>query len=271
MAVNTAKPDDLLHRYLLRKGMVRKVRHRIGTHLRWGTRDAFGDAAALVPKPKTVFDVGANIGYVAHSFHKRWPEASITCFEPTPETFERLSKNLSQLPQITCVRAAISDRDGVATFHVDNEAFGGGSNSLLDHAKEFDLTAKGHSYEGVEVATRRIDSYCNEKGIDHIDVMKIDVEGAEPLVLDGASELLERSAIDVIISEVRLVPGYEGGVLLHELTEKLSAHGYRPFGVYRFATSAIGQSLWGDAIFLGPQFRAKLISRHGAEACGFVD
>ena len=102
-------------------------------------------------------------------------------------------------------------------------------------------------------------------------MLKLDVEGAEPSVLDGAREMLASSSIDVIVSEVRLVPGYEGGALLHDLIDHLAEPDYRPFGVYRFAKSSIGQSLWGDAVFLGPALRAGLVATAGAEACGSLD
>lgn len=269
--VSTTKPNDVLRRYVLRKGVLKKVRHRLTTTVRHGTRDVFTDAGNLLPDARTVLDVGANIGYVAHDFTKRWPNASVICFEPTPETFERLRANVGDLDRVTCVQAAVTDRDGTATFHVDNKAFGGGANSLLDHAAEFTLTAPRHDYRTIEVPAVRLDSYCHQEGIDHVDVLKLDIEGAEPLAIQGASELFSHSAVDIIVSEVRLVPGYAEGALMHELIDQLAVHGYRPFGVYRFAESQIGQSLWGDVMFLGPAFRRKLVDRHGAASCGFLD
>jgi FkbM family methyltransferase len=269
--VSTTKPNDVLRRYVLRKGAFKKVRHRLSSAVRHGTREVFGDAGALLPDARTVFDVGANIGYVAHDFTKRWPNASITCFEPTPETFERLRANVGDLARVTCVQAAVADHDGTATFHVDNKAFGGGANSLLDHAAEFALTAPRHDYRPIEVPAVRLDTYCEQQGIDHVDLLKLDIEGAEPLAIRGAERLLSRSAVDIIVSEVRLVPGYADGALMHELIDQLGGHGYRPFGVYRFAASEIGQSLWGDVMFLGPAFRRQLVDRHGAAACGFLD
>jgi len=271
MGVSTTKPNDLLHRYILRRDVIPKVRDRIESLLQDGRRNPVSDARSLIPNASVILDVGANIGYVAFDFHHRWPEARIYCFEPTEQTFERLTANMGSIPEIECVRSAVSDVDGVAEFLVDNATYGGGANSLLAHTPEFDVLAPGANYRRVETPTVRLDTFCAERKIDHIDFLKLDIEGAEPLALAGASGLLADSAIDVILTEVRLVAGYEGGVLMHDLTARLAEHDYRPFGVYPFARSEIGQSLWGDALYLSPGFRKRLVTTFGAAACGFID
>ncbi len=267
-----ARPTDVLHRYVLRKGALRKVRQRITSRMRHGTRDPFADVhGLLLEPPSVVLDVGANIGYVAHDLHRAWPTARLLCFEPTEQTFARLTRNVGDLPGVELFKVAVSDSDGTATFQVDNRTHGGGSNSLLDHSAEFAAGNRVDRFAPTEVTTVRLDTFCRQHGVERIDVLKLDIEGAEPLALRGAADLLRRSAIDVILTEVRLVPGYEGGALLHELTAQLAEDGYRPYGIYRFAESAIGQSCFGDAVFLGPMFRRRLVERHGAAACGFVD
>jgi FkbM family methyltransferase len=266
-----AKPNDYLHRYLLRPGAVRKARRRAERALRHGTRSALGDIRSLLPEPAgTVLDVGANIGYVATDFHKAWPKATVHCFEPTEQTFQRLLANTADVPQITCHQLAVSDQDGTATFQVDNTTHGGGSNTLLHHSAEFELRVSAQRFRPVEVTTVRLDTFCKEQGIDHVDLLKLDIEGAEPLALRGAKELLATSAIDVILSEVRLIPAYDGDLLLNDLMTQLAEDDYRAYGIYRFAESAIGQSSYGDAVFLGPGFRKRLVDLHGAKACGFL-
>ncbi len=240
--------------------------------VRHGTRTPLGDIRTLLPAPPgVVFDVGANIGYVANDFHKAWPDAQVFCFEPTPQTYAHLVDNVGSEQGVRCYQLAVSDSDGTATFRVDNKTHGGGSNSLLGHSEEFGLNARADRFQGIEVPTVRLDSFCSENGVDHIDLLKLDIEGAEPMALHGAGGLLESSAIDVILSEVRLVPGHEGGVLMHELVALLAEWDHRPYGIYHFAESIIGQSLFGDAVFLGPRFRRRLLELRGAKACGFVD
>src|SRR6478609_6784407 len=95
-----ATPNDILRRYVLRPGAVRKVRQRVVRTVRHGTRDPLRAIRSLLPEPAaTVLDVGANIGYVAADFHKAWPKASVHCFEPTEQTFQRLVVNVADMPQ----------------------------------------------------------------------------------------------------------------------------------------------------------------------------
>jgi len=270
--VGAPPPRSVLRRYLLRKNALRKASQRIRRLLRHGARSPVGDLQGLFPAPPgTVFDVGANAGYVTNDFHKAWPSARIVAFEPTPQTFEDLQRNVGDLPGVELVRTAVCDTDGTVQLRVDQATHLGGSNSLLPHSAEFSLTAPHASYTSVDVPAITLDTFCEERGIDHVDLLKIDVEGAEPLVLAGAGKLLARGDIDVILSEVRLVRSYEGQLLLHELTTLLAEHGFRPYTIYPFSESAIGQGRWGDAIFLSAPFRTRLVAHRGAQACGFYD
>jgi FkbM family methyltransferase len=144
-------------------------------------------------RPGMIFvDVGANVGYftlLAASLG-----ASVIAYEPTPGVFERLRQNvaLNNFTRVVLVNAAVADQPGTLTLYQSpddpeaNNIFGEGS-----HA--------------VEVPSVTLDEDLTNRGVQKIDLLKIDAEGAEPLVLAGATTLFLLSPAPTIIIEVNPV------------------------------------------------------------------
>jgi hypothetical protein len=89
--------------------------------------------------------------------------------------------------------------------------------------------------------------------------MKIDVQGAELMVLKGASDLLKREAIAAIMCEVAFVPHYEKGVLYHDLAGYLNGFGYTLFDFDDPVRAANGQLRYCNALFLSMQARRAIL------------
>jgi FkbM family methyltransferase len=258
--------------YLLRPDLPRKVRAKVRRYRRHAERDAVGDLAHLyrsLPAPTTIVDVGANVGLVTTALLRRFPDARVHAFEPTPETAAVLRTRLGADGRVVVNEAALDATAGTAALRVDPHTHGGGSNSLLAHSDNFATRAPVDRYRPVQVATTTLDRYADEHGLERLDVVKLDVEGAEVRVLEGATGLLGRQAIDVISSEVRFVPDYEGQPLLDDLVAHLRGAGYRLFNLYAPAESELRQALWGDATFVSDAFRAQLVAAYGEAACGW--
>jgi FkbM family methyltransferase len=128
-------------------------------------------------KPDFVFlDIGANIGgYALAVAAKAGPEARILAFEPQPEVFERLSYNIRINPfgNVKALALAIADRNGEVTLFLDPRNKGEASVKIVsaDNARQ------------VKVAARTLAWVAEDEQLDHIDAMKLDVEGAEDLIL----------------------------------------------------------------------------------------
>jgi FkbM family methyltransferase len=123
-------------------------------------------------------DGGAHIGVVSVLLASLCPGGRVYAFEPVPETAAHLEHNLAAngIANVTVERLALYRDDGEIALDFD-ESYPGGS----------------HIGEGkCRVATIRLDSWVEARGLDRLDLLKLDVEGAEPAVLDGAEETLRR-------------------------------------------------------------------------------
>lgn len=139
--------------------------------------------------PRILFDVGANVGDWTIAACARCPGAEIHAFEIARPTFETLVAATRHLPAVHCLNAGLADAAGTIRIrHYDQLP---ALTTAVDYPHPFPFTELT-----ADVVTG--DGYAAEHGIEHIDLLKIDVEGMEPRVLDGFSGLLARKAVDVV-------------------------------------------------------------------------
>jgi FkbM family methyltransferase len=145
-----------------------------------------------------VFDVGANKGQFLTLAHACLSDRQFTihAFEPSRKTYEQLSDNTRKYKDVMLNNYGLGREPGELDLFSD--AAGSGLASLtkrkLDH---FGL----HMEMSEKVRISTIDAYCNVHEIDHIDLLKIDVEGHELDVLHGGKQMFSKSAIDVVTFE----------------------------------------------------------------------
>lgn len=146
----------------------------------------------LLESKRCVLDVGANIGYyslLAATALEGCGE--VHAFEPFPKVFEYLARN-ARLNMFRCLRlnqAAMFDTDGSKELFLPSDLAGTNA-SLIEN-----FTKQGAS---VLTQTIRFDSYCRQNNVRRVDLLKLDVEGAEINVLRGAGPLLDRWQPDII-------------------------------------------------------------------------
>ncbi len=150
-------------------------------------------------KPAVVFDIGAHTGEYARMMRREGFDGQLFLFEPHPRTFARLAENVPRDDKTHLFNLGFSDREG-GQLLFDYGDQGGDSGS--EHASLFagvitDMHGSA-STGGVEVMLEALDSFCQKKGIDRISLLKIDTEGNEFNILQGATELLKRQQIDLI-------------------------------------------------------------------------
>jgi FkbM family methyltransferase len=141
-------------------------------------------------------DVGAYRGVFTKGLSKHF--RNVMAFEPDPHSYELLSFETRKLHNVSLFRTAISDTDGETTLYSGEQP----CPSILSEFEYAPESTGGHTVyrgtHGITVKTSRLDTLFNEK----IDLLKIDVEGAEFLVLQGASRLLREGQIRRIVVEL---------------------------------------------------------------------
>ena len=85
----------------------------------------------------------------------------------------------------------------------------------------------------VEVNVNTIDKYCEDRSVNKIDILKIDVQGGEIRVLKGASRMLGQKNIKLIFTEISIAPSYKNQSEIDEIISLLRAYGYRIFNFFK--------------------------------------
>ena len=178
------------------------------THYRWRTYDAKEPETLdwidrSVRAGDTVFDVGANIGvYTLYAAHRQ-PTARVVAFEPEYANLHLLRDNLvanGLAERVTVYAVALSNRCGLSRLHLQSLAPG---SALHTEAREpLERTLAGRPViwrEGICAIT--LDEFCKETGI-RPDVVKIDVDGSERHVLEGADETLRWHGLRSLLIEM---------------------------------------------------------------------
>jgi FkbM family methyltransferase len=161
-----------------------------------GSARSSGDEQALEllrsgSGPFVVFDVGANIGsYVVQVLEHLGEAVTVHAFEPSSAAFARLREHVGDRKTVQLVSKGIGATSGTSTL------FSAVPGSVLASTYVSPLDQEALPGEPIEIVS--IDDYCRAHGVEHIDLLKLDLEGGELDALRGAQRLLERDAIDMI-------------------------------------------------------------------------
>lgn len=198
--------------------------------------------------PACVFDVGANVGDWSESATGALPTATIHAFEIVPETAEQLRQRL-QLAGLTAVTVnAFGMSDAPGTVQVAHlPGFTEGSSAAV--------TQPLGEVQWLNCPVTTGDGYCAEHGIEHIDLLKLDVEGLEQRVLAGFEQMLSRRAIDVVQFEYGHLNA-SVRFLLGDFYELFDRHGYAVGKIFPDGVELRPYNAWRDENFKGPNYLA---------------
>jgi FkbM family methyltransferase len=148
-----------------------------------------------------VYDIGANTGLYSLFAANECPDGNVIAFEPYPPNLDLLKQDISRngFEHIEVIETALSNSVGTIGFSQPNESdIGYGSSAI----------GPGDNKDTIEVPTTTGDQLIDDGEIPPPNVVKIDVEGAEPLVIDGLERALSAPSCRVVFCEVHL-PGTE--------------------------------------------------------------
>jgi FkbM family methyltransferase len=212
----------------------------------------FGLESALVPflptgRPITLIDAGAAVGHFAAAVRNHCGIRRALLVEPQPENVRALAA-LYTGPRYLISECALSDAEGAAELAILNSP---ASSSLFAVKPEFTATT-GHAdlrvRNRISVQVRTLDALLAQHGwVEPIDLLKLDVQGAEVKVLRGARQSLARTRL--VWAEVSFRPIYDGSAVFAEVYDLMNSEGFRLMALHDGYRAADGELLQADALF----------------------
>ena len=208
---------------------------------------------SLLQPGMVVVDVGAHIGYFTLLAARRvGPTGKVYAFEPVPYNYNLLVKNiaLNGYENIVPVQKAVSNKVGAATFYLHPNQVG----------HSFYPETLGRSKTAITVETTTLDQFLAEQGWPPVQMVKMDIEGAEPAALEGMAEVLKRCG------DLRLIFEYIPRILLRagqeprQFLERVNGLGFTIQNV----TDDHGVQPLSEKVLRNPNLRAELFCERNA-------
>lgn len=218
-----------------------KIRLRLDEHMQsqifwygYYSRDIILLMNRIIKQGDVFADVGANIGEISLAAAKRvGVSGKVYSFEPMTYLFQRLVQHIemNNIKQITTVRQGLAREPRTAIIYAQEEKFKDGT-SHAGLGTIYPFGDRNQPVEEIELTT--LDNYFNEHEIQKLNLIKIDVEGAELDVLHGARYTLERHK-PLVILELQAETARVAGNSAEEIVTLLRSSGYDIFLIGRKA------------------------------------
>ncbi|MCX6189543.1 MAG: FkbM family methyltransferase [Bacteroidetes bacterium] len=256
---------NFISRFILRKNLLKRVSWRLKQEWRKLTRNKFDDIKfifkQLGKEPQTIFDVGANIGYVSFQFRKRFSAANIFSFEPNPTVFSKLSQSFFNDKKVHPINKGVGATNGILNFYKNNNS---GTSSFLKPST-FHLKNLAKAFEEIDIEVVNLTDYCMQNSIENVDVLKLDIEGFEIEALKGFHTFLVQKKVDIIYLEVNLSELYENQPVINDVITFLFGYNYLLYGFYGINETAARQTLLTNLLFISDKVASGINNRHTKE------
>ena len=193
----------------------------------------------------TVIDVGANQGQFAIASARGFEKATIYSFEPLPDVYPVLQNNVSTYPQIKSFNLALGSSNGVIDFYRNSHSHA--SSALPISTYQQTQLPETANTEKIQVPVQRLDQVRSELTLTHPVLLKLDVQGYEKEVLEGATAMLDQ--VDYLVFETSFVPMYEGEPVFNEMHEYVRSKGFVLIAPVGSLQNKTGQYLQLDVLY----------------------
>ena len=178
-----------------------------------------------------IFEIGSRDGVETLAFNQFYPNAIIHTFECNPYTVPLWIKNIENIKNIVRVEMAVSDKDGEQYFFPidpdkaknEKKDYNPGASSLFKSSgKSYEL--EKDSQKEVVVQTIKLSTYFKKNSIDRVDIMWMDIQGAELMALVGLGS--DISKLSILNTEVEFVEIYQNQPLFGQIKKFMNANGF---------------------------------------------
>jgi len=212
----------------------------------------------IIDKENPVFiDVGANMGQSIDLFLNSYPHSKIYSFEPTIRLLSRLKKRYNNYSNIHIVDVALSDFDGETVFYTSDFS---PTNSLFKpniikyEEQESSITNILEKTKEEKCMVKTFSNWYKENMIDEqIDLMKIDVQGAEYNVLSGCKEILSKK-IKAVTVELQYLDFYTGSKMFFEVIDLMYNNNFFLYNFFENNKTSKNQLLENNAFFINKSY-----------------
>lgn len=186
-----------------------------------------------------IFDVGANVGQSIEEYSNHFSNPKFHCFEPDKTAFEILEKKFSNIQNIKLNSFGLGEKKDIKNF---NSYLATGKSSFMKLNMNTKFIEYKASVEGIHPrdylvdtynqSIETLDDYCNINNINHIDILKIDTQGYEDKVIEGAVNMINNENIDLIKVEIIFSSVYDReNFNIHDIEKILIPANYKIFGI----------------------------------------
>jgi FkbM family methyltransferase len=195
--------------------------------------------------PLRVVDVGAHRGGFMKSISRICGVSSGILVEALPFKIEWLKRDFPS-KEYTIFACAVADREGTIEFNLNPMSDTSSLLRLRQEMPELSALPEGHS-EKIQVDCKKLDDLVARVGMDRVDLLKIDVQGAEAMAFAGARETLEKTTL--ILTEVSLKPLYDDSATFFDIYQLMTAAGFKLLDLNPEFRGPDGELLQCDALF----------------------
>lgn len=181
-----------------------------------------------------ILELGARDGLYTKSYLDFYDPDSLYSIDCNPDVSSTILENIKNLEKVKFYAIALSCKKGTVDFFINNDCHG--SSSLYDHP--ICSTTK------ISVESKTLDDFCEEEGIEGIDLIIADVEGAEAQIFKDQKALKK---VKYIIAEAKYDPAFKGKYFPHlsDLENSISPFGFKLVSMtYATPCRSFGDTLW---------------------------
>jgi FkbM family methyltransferase len=204
----------------------------------------------------TIVDAGVHLGHSSKEYLGAFPNCRVFGFEPEDKNFAAATDMLAPYgSRMTLLKNALSEIDAANVLQVNAHD---GTHSLLEIGDGRYWEGSAETLHQQQIRTVALDTFCADRGVDAVDILKMDIQGGELQALKGARGLLGRGAISVIALEVLFKPLYKSQPLFWDVSDYLRSFDYGLHGLFECHYHSHNPSVlsWADAIFIAPRLQS---------------
>jgi FkbM family methyltransferase len=198
--------------------------------------------------PITFIDIGAAIGNFSIRISNHYKVNRAVLIEPVPYCMPILERQFSHKGIYSILNLAVSEKEGTIDFYISE-----GSefvSSLLKLREDFNDISNLNFNEPHKtvVETKTLDQIIQTENLDVIDLLKVDVQGAEHLVLSGGTNALKKTKL--VYTEFSFKPMYTGSSIFIDIFKIMNDNNFRMVSISEGFKDIKGELLQGDALFV---------------------